>query len=297
MSVPAAYLAVIAIWSTTPLGISWSSASLGPELATLSRILLALPMVVMVAWVLGIRMSWRRDAWVSYGIGGLMVFAPMYCTYIAAGYLPSGLISLFWGMTPLLSALLARPLLGDRITPALILSLLLGAAGLGIIFAEELVITVTAWPGVALLSLGVALYSLCAVLLKRVDSGVHPINQTAGALLVALPCYGLTWWLNGAEAMIWNWQDRGTWAVIYLALIGSVVGFFCYFYILQHLRASSVALITLICPVFALLLGHLLNAELVTLKLLVGACMIGLALACYHWGGRIRWHLLVPLKA
>ncbi len=296
MSVPAAYLAVIAIWSTTPLGISWSSESLGPELAALTRIALALPMVVTVAWAVGIPMVWRRRAWAGYSIGGVMIYAPMYCTYLAAGYLPSGLISLLWGLTPLLSALLARPLLGDAIRPTALLGLLIGGGGLAVIFSEDLVIDASTLPGVFILLLGVLLYSLCGVLLKRVNSETHPINQTAGALLVALPCYALTWWLQGAEPLQWQWQDRGVWAVIYLAVMGSVVGFFCYFYILQRLQAASVALITLICPVFALLLGHLLNAEVLTGKLLLGAGLIGLALVCYHWGDRLKLRSLVPLR-
>jgi len=37
MPVSAAYLAVILIWSTTPLGIVWSSESVSPTLAVLLR--------------------------------------------------------------------------------------------------------------------------------------------------------------------------------------------------------------------------------------------------------------------
>ena len=42
MSLAAAYLAVILIWSTTPLGIVWSSESVSPSLALLLRMVIAL---------------------------------------------------------------------------------------------------------------------------------------------------------------------------------------------------------------------------------------------------------------
>jgi drug/metabolite transporter (DMT)-like permease len=47
----------------------------------------------------------------------------------------------------------------------------------------------------------------------------------------------------------------------YLGVFGSVIGFMLYYYTLKHLRVSTIALITLITPVTALLLGHYLNGE------------------------------------
>ena len=41
MSVIIAYLIVVLIWSTTPLGIVWSSESVSPTLAVTSRMLIA----------------------------------------------------------------------------------------------------------------------------------------------------------------------------------------------------------------------------------------------------------------
>jgi drug/metabolite transporter (DMT)-like permease len=46
MSVPAAYLAVIAIWSTTPLGIQWSAQGAGFSFAVMSRMMIGLSPLV-----------------------------------------------------------------------------------------------------------------------------------------------------------------------------------------------------------------------------------------------------------
>ena len=67
-------------------------------------------------------------------------------------------------------------------------------------------------------------------------------------------------------------------------MFGSLIGFFAYFFILQRLTASTVALITLITPVIALTLGALLNNEAINSELVFGAILITLGLAIYHWG-------------
>ena len=81
-----------------------------------------------------------------------------------------------------------------------------------------------------------------------------------------------------------QWQLRSIWATIYLGVFGSLIGFFAYFFVLQRLTASTVALITLVTPVIALTLGAVLNNEMIHSKLVFGALLVILGLAIYHWG-------------
>ena len=67
-------------------------------------------------------------------------------------------------------------------------------------------------------------------------------------------------------------------------MFGSLIGFFAYFFVLQKLTASTVALITLITPVIALSLGVVFNDEIITNKIFLGASLVILGLAIYHWG-------------
>jgi len=89
-----------------------------------------------------------------------------------------------------------------------------------------------------------------------------------------------------------DWKLRSLMSIVYLALFGSLIGFVSYFYVLQKLSPSTVALVTLITPVFAIVLGALLNNEVIGLSLVAGASCIVLGLMIYHWGdlllGRIR---------
>jgi drug/metabolite transporter (DMT)-like permease len=71
-------------------------------------------------------------------------------------------------------------------------------------------------------------------------------------------------------------------AIVYLGVFGSVLGFALYYYIIKHMEAGKVALITLVTPVLALLLGSWLNGESVPLRVWLGAGCITLGLALHQ---------------
>ena len=65
--------------------------------------------------------------------------------------------------------------------------------------------------------------------------------------------------------------------------------FLACFFILQILMASTVALITMMTPVFALYLGARLNNEPVSLSLVFVALLVICGLAWNQWGGKTKW--------
>jgi drug/metabolite transporter (DMT)-like permease len=130
----------------------------------------------------------------------------------------------------------------------------------------------------------VFLFSLSGVLVKSISLAIHPMATTVGALTVSLPFFIINWLLLDGTVDISVWQTRSIWATIYLGVFGSLIGFFAYFFVLQRLTASTVALITLVTPIIALTLGAVLNDEVIHSKLIFGALLVILGLAVYHWG-------------
>ena len=57
-----------------------------------------------------------------------------------------------------------------------------------------------------------------------------------------------------------------------------------YFYMIKHMETGRVALITLITPVMALLLGHVLNDEAVSFNAWLGTAGILMGLSLHQWG-------------
>lgn len=293
MSVPAAYLAVIMVWSTTPLGVKWSAHGISPAAGAFARILLATALGWMLVRLAGVAVPWHRKALRVYGYSNIGVFVGLLCTYIGAQTISSGLISIMYGMSPVISAVLARFLLNEPpFSLSKWLAMVTGVLGLVVVFRHEVVASQGSLTGFALVLFSVFCFSFSGVMLKREGPVVQPFAQTVGALTLATPLYGIAAAIMGLQ--IESIQPRTVGAIVYLAVFGSFVGFFCYFYILKHLQASTVALTTMITPVLAVTLGALLNGEVITHNLLAGAAMIATALLLYYWGDALFAKLTLP---
>ena len=301
MSVPAAYVGIIVIWATTPLAIQWSGESVGYLFGLSSRMVIGTALSLLLVLAFRVRLPWNAAAVRSYAAAALGLYGGMTGAYWAAQYVPSGLISVLFGTAPLITAVLAVPLLGEQgLTPARLGGILLGIAGLGVIFFSDLSAYPEAWKGIAMLLLSASLYSLSMVLVKRSRAMLSPLAQSTGGLLLALPCYLLTWALLDGMA----WPDelplRALAAIGYLAVFGSVIGFLLYYYALQRLSAGSISLITLITPVLALQLGRLANAEVVPASVWLGTLLVIGGLLLYQWGawlfGRIHTSPIPPTR-
>lgn len=289
MHIPAAYLTVVLVWATTPLGLVLSGATLDPILAAGVRMLIAAVLGLGLIALLRIPMSWRGAALRSYGWALLGVYAALSLSYIAAQSVPSGLISVLYGLAPMVSAVLAQWLIDEPPLPVYKwLACLIALSGLVLLFWDDVAIGGDRLSGLLMLLVAVLLFSLSAVMVKKTDAQSHPLAQTVGTLVLSLPLFALTWWLLDGTAPTLDWGSPSPWAVLYLAVFGSLLGFVSYYHILRHLTASTVALVTLITPVFALYLGVWFNGEVLSAALLQGSALILVGLALFFFGGYLK---------
>jgi len=285
MSVSAAYLAVILIWSTTPLGIVWSSESINPTMAVLLRMLIAVTLGAMIIKSRQIELPWHKQALRVYSYSALGIFGGMLFSYMAARYLSSGVMSLVFGLSPVLSALLAQKISNEpKLSKVRMFSMLISLTGLAIVCADSFALKENSEYGLIFILLAVFFFSLSGVLVKSVHLAIHPMATTVGSLTVSVPLFFISWIVLDGTLDVSQWQARSVWATIYLGIFGSLIGFFAYFYVLQKLTASTVTLVTLITPVIALSLGAFLNNETISLNLIFGAFCVLFGLSFYHFG-------------
>jgi drug/metabolite transporter (DMT)-like permease len=293
MSVPAAYLGIILIWSTTPLALQWSTQGTGFAFAVLARMVIGFVVAATLLRVWRIGFPLHQRARRAYLVGGFGMFSAMALTYWSAQHIASGLISVLYGLTPLFSALLAMVFLGERsLTPVRLLGILTGISGLVVIFLQDGQLgKANLVAGLLAMLLGVLIYAGSIVWLKQIGDDSPPLATTVGALGVSLPLF-LSLWLVTDGMLPTAIPLRSLTAIVYLGLFGSVLGFALYYYVIKHLPAASVGLITLITPVMALLLGHSLNGEVLGWRIWLGAGMILLGLLAYQWESLkpLRWH-------
>ncbi len=282
MSVPAAFLIVITIWSTTPLGIQWSGVTVGYEFGVAARMLIGLIVLLITTKLWHKPLPFDRHAIRVYAAGGLSMFVAMTLAYASAQHIPSGWISVIFGLSPLLTSLFAVILLPEsQFSAGKLTGMLLGLAGLAVVFAESFQLESAAWYGVVGIVVAAASQSFGAVLLKKLRPSLPAISVTTGSLLLAMPLFWLNSLLHGLPTAV---PAKTLLSIIYLALMGTAIGFPLYFYLLQNISAQRVALITLITPVSALLLGARLNGEVIGARVWLGTALILAGLAIYEYG-------------
>lgn len=284
MSIPFAFAGVIVIWSTTPLAIQWSSDGPGFLFGVASRMILGALICIVIMALLRQRLPLHRRAIQTYLAAGLSLFGAMLSVYWGAQFIPSGLISVIFGLTPLITGLLAMLWLNDE--PFGLKQLggsIAGLIGLAIIFNSSLGHADIALKGILAVLASVLLHSISSVRVKHSGEGIPALAITTGGLLCAAPLYLLSWIIFDDATLPSDTSTRAGLSILYLATFGSVLGFVMYFYILRHMDAGRVALVTLVTPVFALLLGQALNNEAFNQQVIAGTMFILLGLVLYQW--------------
>lgn len=287
--ITSAYLGVIVIWSTTPLGIQWSTLGSSYTFAVMVRMLIGWAICLLAIRIVRTSMPLDANALKLYAASGLSMFSAMLCTYWGAQHIPSGLISVIFGLSPLATGVFATWWLRTHeLTPLRIAGLAVSLAGLWVIFGQPWPGDQQATAGILMVILGMVLQALGLVWIKRIglerkQAPLTALAITTGSLSVGTPLFVIAWLISDRGGLPAYISMQATLSMVYLGIFGSVVGFTFYYYVIKHLDAGRVALITLITPVTALLLGQALNRETIPLYGWLGILLIGVGLILYEW--------------
>lgn len=304
MAVFFAYCGVVLIWATTPLAIQWSSESVSFIAAAALRMIIALAIALPFFAILRGSFAgfWtQRKIYFAASIG---IFPNMPVVYWAAQYIPSGLVAVIFALSPFVTGLMTLVLLKEnpfsrKKTIALALALL----GLTLIFYHQLRFDFRSIFGISGILLSCVLFSFSSVWVKKITTQQHvnldAFHQTTGALLFSLPGLLLCWWLMDGE-FPHDISTKSMLAILYLSIIGSLVGYALFFYILRRMSASAVSLITFMTPVLAILLGKNIADEELSIVTLAGVAVVLVALLFYSplsLASVMRWCSQKSLRA
>lgn len=285
MAVLFAYFSVVLIWATTPLAIQWSSDSLSFMAAVAARMMIALALAFSLLAILRGSFAgfWQyRKIYFAASIG---IFPNMPVVYWAAQFIPSGLVAVIFAFSPFVTGVMTLLLLKQNpFSLKKVFALLLALLGLVVIFYHQLHFDFRSVYGISGILLSCVLFSFSSVWVKKITGqqaiSLDAFHQATGALLFSLPALLLCWWyMDGNIPQTVSTKSAG--AILYLAVVGSLLGSALFFYILQHLSASVVSLITLMTPVLAILLGKGLAGEELSTHTLAGVALVLIALVFY----------------
>jgi drug/metabolite transporter (DMT)-like permease len=258
---PLLFLIVVLAW-----GLSWYGIhlQLGPVPADTSIFLrFFLGTILLWLWLFLTKrwqpVSWRQHRW--FVALGLCLFCVNFqCFYAAEAYIPSGIVSVVFSLATVFNAGNQWLYHGIRPSARVVAGAFLGTCGVGLLFADQLQLqgTQTAL-GIALALAGTYCFSLGNLVSRRITAeGVTLPNAVARAMAwgsLVLAC-GVV--LRGhGFAPEWTAQYLG--ALLYLAIIASVVAFLAYLSVVARIGPERAAYVTVLSPIIALLLSTFLE--------------------------------------
>lgn len=282
MKVLIAYISVVAIWSTTPLAIQWSSVSFSFSAAAALRMFFALLICVFALIFLRKPLVKSSSDWLVFAVGAFGLFPNMALVYWAAQHISSGVMAVLFAVYPFLVGFFSLFILKENIfNRARIAALFLAILGVVLIQYEQFDVGPHAAYGIAAMLLATASFALSSVWMKSIGSAVEPLRQLTGVLLIATPCFILFWWFKDGSVPN-NIAMKSVLAVVYLVIAGSVIGGLTFYVVLKNCSISAVSLITLLTPGVAIVIGVIFAGEKHGAVALLGCAVILVALALYQ---------------
>jgi drug/metabolite transporter (DMT)-like permease len=276
------YGLLIFIWATTPLAIVWSVSDIYPMWALVLRFFIALPLAIAVLLILKIQFPINKIALLSYIAGSLSLIGSQIFTYAATAYLSSGLIALMFGLAPIMAGLIGRFGFQQKLAALQWLGMGTSIIGLAMLCLSGNQKHVQPM-GIIMMLISVFAYSLSIFLVKKINAVVQPIAQATGSILVST--------LLALMLLPFIWQYAPTQfpslksllALIYTVVMASLIAMFCYFKLVQNLKATTLSLTTVMTPMLAILIGAYLNHEQLSAQVFVGASIILFGLFLYFY--------------
>lgn len=274
-----AFASIYIVWGSTYLGIRVAVETIPPFFMGAARFLLAGGLLLAFVQARGAPWptlrQWRDNA----VIGTFLLLGGNGLVSWAEQSLHSGLTALIIGIQPVFMVLTewAWPG-GHRPTRGTFVGLLLGFAGVAYLVSpwQDASATNIHLPSVALVLLACAFWAYGSIWSRQVKNPAPPFQASALQMLggsVALFAGGLVHgdWAAFDPAAI---SGRSLGAFSYLTLIGSLVGFSTFVWLMKHTTPARVSTYAYVNPVVAVILGWLILDETVTHRTLLATVLI-----------------------
>lgn len=272
-----AWITVCVVWGTTYLAIRIALESVPVALLAGLRWMTAGLLLAAVLKASGQPLPPRRT-WPSLALLGLLMSVIGNGLVVwAEQYVTSGLAAVVVAMVPFWSVAVEALLpAGERLSGRTLVGLTLGFAGIVVLVWPELTASGAGNGfvlGIVALQVACLGWALGTSYTKRHVAGLHPLASSATQMIFG----GLILTVIGVATGEWSrlaFTPRTGAAMIYLVLIGSIVGYSAYVYALRHLSVATVSLYAYVNPIIAVILGAVLLSEPVDARVVVAAVMV-----------------------
>ena len=195
---------------------------------------------------------------------------------------------------PIWASLMARPILGERLTRARLVALVLCAGGLAVLIRPLIGSSDPIGFGFALAT--AVSWAAGTVYLKWARIKADPIAVTAWQLIVATAVTGTGLWLFEGTPHLWPVDVSALAALIFSGVVGSGIAYLLWFEIVRRLAAITASLAVLSVPVVGILASILVLGERPTLADCIGFALIFAAATCVLLAPGARAYDTAPIE-
>jgi drug/metabolite transporter (DMT)-like permease len=272
VSVALALASVYVLWGSAAPAMRVAVATLSPWWMAAMRFSIAGGLLWIYSRVRGAPLPRKRD-WLAASVSGVILLALGNGVFAwCLQYIPSGVGSLFFALSPMWMAILGFFMYGERLSAPATAGLLLGLAGMIYLYSPSGAQNLPTLPTV----LGVAssmLWAFGSIIQRRFMktdyvqmSGMQMLAASAALYAFAL--------LSHAPLNAASFAPDAIWGLVYLIFLGSIVGFSAYLWLMRHVPTTLASTYSYVNPVVSLCIGVGLLHERFDWHTLVGAAVI-----------------------
>ncbi|MBI4879073.1 MAG: EamA family transporter [Planctomycetes bacterium] len=251
------------IWGSTWLVIREGLEDLPPFSSAAMRFLFAALLMAGVARLLAAREGGADPPLRLVLVMGFLNFATSYgVVYWAERVLPSALASVLWAVYPIIQGILSHLALpGEGLRLSQGAGFLLGFAGVVLLFVTDIQ---SVGPGATtaglVLLISPAVVAVATTYIKRCGAGVSSLKLNRDGMILGAALLTALALCTERDAEL-RWTGQAVFSVAYLSVVGTVVTFSIFFWLLRYAPAYQLAVIPYVTPAVALLLGFFVAGE------------------------------------
>jgi drug/metabolite transporter (DMT)-like permease len=263
---------VVIIWGT-----NWVNMKIGLQYATPMNYLfqrLFFSTFMIAPFLLLLKNGIRKDSKVIVNVIILCVIYTVSIIFLMLGLESesSGISAIVTFTQPLFVFGLSAFFLKNEITRTKVVGVLVGFAGIGIIYLEKVGSSGGTVLSILFLLLSALTWAITIVYYKIISDAVHPywisFSQVAIGSIVVLPFALMTGGIKFISELPYIVS------IVYLTVLSTVLAFFMWFYLLKNEDATTVSSSSLMIPVIALITGMFILGETMNLYQVIGVVMV-----------------------
>lgn len=302
-SIIVAYLIVYIVWGSTFFFIEEALRSFPPFVLGSIRFVIAGTLLMGYCQLRGYRIFNKSDIKQAVFVGFLLLFIDMAAIIWSEQYISSGIVSILSAATAIWFIILDKPKWKENFSSIpTILGLLFGFAGVIMLFAEQVLTSsvpeeersqnITAMLVLTCGTIGWTIGSLYSKYNQKSKStdrkkgtSLNVMVKTAWQMVTAGVAFTIVALVKGEYSSFdYTAVHAGDWgAMIYLVLMGSILAFSSYIWLLQVRPATEVSTYAYVNPIVALLLVHFFTDHQVTALQIIGLGIVLVSVLLMNW--------------